>query len=164
MRLKKHVFIFLVMAEIYLVLEVITRSFRMELVGWNGIKAWSLVGWTSLWMLPVGGLCGVLIGLLNEKKMFHAALNSLLGTLIIFGVEFLSGLFFNKLLGLNIWDYSKLPLNVMGQISLVYFIPWYFLVPFASWLDDLLRYAFYREGRPSTLGNYYLNIFRKKQK
>jgi uncharacterized membrane protein len=164
MRFKKHFFIFCVMAEVYLVLEVVARSFRMELVGWNGVKAWSLVGWTSLWMLPVGGLCGFLIGLLNEKTKFHMALNCLFGALIIFSIEFLSGLFFNKALDLHIWDYSSLPLSILGQVSLVYFIPWYFIVPFASWLDDLLRYGFYREGRPRGLGSYYLNIFRKTQK
>lgn len=164
MKIKKNVFLFLVMGMVYLVIELIVRAARMELVGWNGIKVYSLAGWTSLWMLPVGGLCGFLIGLLHETlNKRHMALTCTLGMLIIFSIELVTGLFFNVLLNMHIWDYSNMPLNILGQVTLCYVIPWFFLVPFTSWLDDSLRFYFYGEGYPSNLSQYYLNIFRSKQ-
>lgn len=152
------------MGLIYISLEVLTRALRMDLVGFNDLKAYSLAGWTSLWMFPIGGLSGLLIGLLNEKVKEHMALMSLIGSLIIFGIEFSSGVLFNILLNMNIWDYSKLPLNVLGQISLVYFLPWFFISPFAMWIDDAIRYVVYDDSKPSKLSSYYLNIFRKEPK
>jgi uncharacterized membrane protein len=163
MKVKKSVFLFIAMGIIYLNLEIFARAIKMDLVGWEGIKTYSLAGWTSLWMFPIGGLCGLTLGLLNEKRKMHMALMSLLGTLLIFSVEFTSGVIFNILLKMNIWDYSDLPLNIMGQISIVYFIPWFLISPLAMWIDDNLRHYMYYEEKPSGLSDYYLNIFRKKQ-
>ena len=160
---KKGLFLFAVMGMVYINLEVITRALRMDLeyAGFKDLKVYSLAGWTSLWMFPVGGLCGLLIGLLNQKKKMHMALMSLFGTLIIFSIELLSGLFFNTLLGMNIWHYEHF--DILGQVSLIYLIPWYFISPFAMWLDDALRFLIADEAKPSPLFQYYLNVFRKKQ-
>lgn len=165
LKIKKHLFIFLVMGVLYIAMEVFSRAVQTYLVGvLAGVKWYSLVGWTSLWMFPVGGLCGVLLGLLNEKTKFHMALNCLFGALIIYAIEFSSGCFFNLLCKMSIWDYSKMPLNLLGQITLMYFPIWYFITPFVMWLDDSVRYWFYNEGDSSLLKEYYLNIFRKGQK
>jgi uncharacterized membrane protein len=51
-------------------------------------------------------------------------------------------------LGLGVWDYSGLPLNVLGQISLLYSVLWMPLVVFAVWLDDFLRWKLWGEERP----------------
>jgi len=164
MRFKKHFAIFSFMAGLYLVLEVFSRAAQTALVGWNGIQPLSLAGWTTLWMLLIGGSTGFLIGLLNEKKKWHMSLIVLCGTFIIFGIEFTTGCLFNIVLNLHLWDYSRLPFNLLGQISIVYLPIWASMVPFASWLDDVLRFLFYGEEKPSKLIDYYLNIFRKNQK
>lgn len=132
------------------------RAVGGELVGWNQIKDYSLVGWTSLWMIPIGGMSGYIVGILNETsmtrswKMWQMAL---LGMVIIFSVELVAGIVCNKLLNMAIWNYSFL--DVSGQISLAYAIPWFLMVPFALWLDDVLRHYMFGELRPATFGRYY---------
>ncbi len=82
--------------------------------------------------------------------------------IIVTCVEFLSGYVLNIKMGLNIWDYSNLPLNVMGQVSLLFSVFWFFLSIIAIWLDDYLRYKFYGDKKPNDLFIYikYLLTFR----
>lgn len=56
-------------------------------------------------------------------------------------VEFVAGLILNVWLGLNIWDYSQLPGNVMGQICPQFFFLWLVLSTFGIILLDWMRYA-----------------------
>ena len=44
------------------------------------------------------------------------ALKCLMGAGIITGVELIFGLVFNCALGMGVWDYSRVPLNLWGQI------------------------------------------------
>lgn len=61
------------------------------------------------------------------------------GALLITAAELMVGLFFNRLLGFTIWDYSDKPFNLYGQICPLYTIYWYFLCYPAFWLLRLLR-------------------------
>ena len=67
---------------------------------------------------------------------------------IITAVEFLVGLVVNVWLKFNVWDYSKLPYNVMGQVCLLYTNLWFFLSLPAILFDDYLRYFLLKEERP----------------
>lgn len=67
-------------------------------------------------------------------------LQALIGTAVITVVEFASGCVLNLWLGLNIWDYSDLPLNVLGQVCLLYAVLWYFLALPVIVVDDYLRW------------------------
>ena len=42
-------------------------------------------------------------------------------------LEFLFGLLVNRVLHLHVWDYSALPLNIMGQICLPFSLIWFVL-------------------------------------
>ena len=143
--IKKELFIFMVMGCIYTNIELVYR------------------GYTHPSMIVVGGLCGVLIGLINNiapnEKLYKQCLISMV---IVTCVVFISGYILNIKMGLNIWDYSDLPLNFMGQISLLFSVFWFFLSIIAIWLDDYLRYKFYGEKKPSDLFAYikYLLTFR----
>ena len=53
------------------------------------------------------------------------------------GVEFLFGLLVNRVLHLHVWDYSALPLNIMGQICLPFSLIWFVLTIPASALCKL---------------------------
>lgn len=101
-------------------------------------------GRTHVSMLVVGGLCGALVGLINEKypkmKMWKQCA---IGTGIIISLEFLSGYILNIVLKLQVWDYSALRFNFMGQISLLFAVLWFFLCIPVIWLDDYLRYKFF---------------------
>lgn len=123
-------------------------------------------GFTFLQMIWIGGLCGVLVGLLNEFSAFKARRiwqQSLIGTGITLSIEFISGYIFNIRLSENLWDYSKVPFNFMGQICLRTAIAWFFLMPFTIYLDDWLRWKLFKQKKPSggPLENYKLLIIGK---
>ncbi len=83
-------------------------------------------GRTHYSMALAGGLCMVLINKVCCEKMQGKRIASrcFAGSAVITGVEFTVGLVFNCLLGLDVWDYSNMPLNVMGQICLPYSLLW----------------------------------------
>ena len=101
-------------------------------------------------MFVLGGVCFVLVGFINEFLPWYMELElqALLGAAIITAAEFATGLTVNVWLGLNVWDYSALPLNFMGQISLQYFLLWIPLSAVAIILDDYIRYRLFGEKRP----------------
>lgn len=97
-------------------------------------------GHTHWTMFIVGGLCGLLIGLINEiTPKMNIWLQMFLGSIIVTLIEFISGYILNIKLGLGIWNYSKLPFNFMGQIDLIFTIAWFFLSYAAIYLDDFFR-------------------------
>ena len=77
-------------------------------------------GRTHYSMAIAGGVCLCLIdwvccGSLERKSLFTRCLA---GAGLITGVELAAGLIVNTGLGLGVWDYSKLPLNILGQVCL----------------------------------------------
>ena len=103
--------------------------------------------WT---MFCVGGLCFWLIGLINEMIPWEMPLwkQCIIGATIVTAVEFLSGCVINLWLGWNIWDYSDMPFNLIGQICLPFSIAWVGLALVAIILDDYLRYWLFGEEKP----------------
>jgi uncharacterized membrane protein len=103
-------------------------------------------GWTNITMLFIGGVCGFLIGLLNQYTGLKVWQQTILGTGIALAVELISGLLFNLVLGLGLWNYSGMWGNLYGQICPQFALIWFMLTPFAIWLDDFIRWRFYDEG------------------
>ena len=115
-------------------------------------------GYANVAMIPVGGLCGVAVGAINQIKPFYrlkVIAQSLIGASVILAVEYISGLILNVWLCLGIWDYSQMPLNLSGQICLLYGILWFFLCPFAIWTEDYIRWALWRENEPYSVAQVY---------
>lgn len=104
-------------------------------------------GYSHFSMIIVGGLCFVLIGSLNEfsKKEIPLLLQMLASVLIVDTIELISGIIINKILLLNVWDYSNLRFNFLGQISLRSSVCWFFLSLLAIFIDDLLRNKIYNQ-------------------
>ena len=97
-------------------------------------------GYTHPSMVIVGGICGLLIGLLNEKnKKKNLLLQMVEGMVIVTVLEFVSGIVLNLCLGLNVWDYSNMRFNLLGQVCPQFCIAWFFLSYFVIRIDDLLR-------------------------
>lgn len=118
-------------------------------------------GRTDISMWFVGGLCAYLIGRLNERDRFPNMkiwIQSILGVLITLFIEFISGMFLNVYLGLNVWDYSNEPYNIHGQICLPYAFLWFLLMPLAIYTDDLLRYKLFNEEKPNSIFIYYKGL------
>lgn len=107
-------------------------------------------GYTHPAMFAVGGICGIIVGLINEKLDFDMSLikQMLIGCICITAIEFISGIVLNIGLGLDIWDYSNKPFNYMGQVCLENSVYWFFLSGAAIILDDWLRYLLFGEEKP----------------
>ena len=131
-KLIKHAILFLVGGLIYYGIEMLWR------------------GHSHVLMALVGGICFLLVGGINEDISWDMPLGvqCLCGATLITITEFFSGLIFNIWLGLDLWDYSDLPLNLLGQICLPFFCAWVFLVGIAIVLDDYLRYWIFHEDKP----------------
>ena len=97
-------------------------------------------GHSDISMFFVGGLCGLLIGLINEiTPKMPVLLQMLLGSVIVTFIEFVTGYILNIKLGLHIWDYSNLRFNILGQVSLLFSMLWFFLSYIVIKLDDYIR-------------------------
>lgn len=109
---------------------------------WRGYSHWT--------MFLLGGCCFVLIGLINEIFTFQIPIvkQMFISTVIITVAEFICGCIVNLWLKWNVWDYSELPMNLMGQICLPYSILWFFLSVIAILLDDYLRHWLFGEEKP----------------
>lgn len=109
---------------------------------WRGYSHWS--------MLLLGGICFIALGLINEVIPWEMPLTvqMFIGCAIITALEFITGCIVNLWLGWDVWDYSELPCNLLGQISLRSSVGWYFLSAVGIIFDDWLRYIFFGEEKP----------------
>ena len=118
-------------------------------------------------MLIVGGLCVVLVGAINQRPGFYRApviVQAMIGALIVLAVEFVSGCVLNLWLGLDIWDYSNQPGNVLGQICPVFGLLWFLIMPLAIWAEDTARWLIWayeravygKAGEPPGIAPYSL--------
>ena len=103
---------------------------------WRGRTHWS--------MLIAGGLCFVVFSVI-EKNLKNTRLlyKCILGSISVTLVELIFGLIFNVLLDQKVWDYSRMPLNLAGQICLTFSVLWGILsalfIPLAGKLDNYLE-------------------------
>ena len=107
-------------------------------------------GFSHISMFALGGICFILCGGINEILSWDTPLFIQMGIccIIITVLEFIFGVVLNIWLGLQIWDYSGMPLNIMGQICLPFTVAWYFLSAAAIILDDYIRYWLFGEEKP----------------
>lgn len=103
--------------------------------------------WT---MFILGGLCFVLIGGINNYISWDMPIyeQMMIGSVIITMLEFICGCIVNLWLGWDVWDYSNMPYNVLGQICLPFSILWFFISLVAIVADDYIRYWLFDEEKP----------------
>ena len=87
---------------------------------WRGYTHWS--------MQIAGGVCFLAVykinEILKENSLFTKCVFS---TLFITVTEFAAGIVLNLILKWDIWNYSDLPCNLLGQICLDYVLLWFLL-------------------------------------
>lgn len=103
---------------------------------WRGYTHWS--------MLTAGGICFVFFAKLNEKlQNIGIFIKAIIGSAFITTIEFIFGVIFNIILKKNVWDYSKMPFNICGQICVLYSLIWLIIsiifIPFASFVSKKLK-------------------------
>lgn len=124
----KYITLFFIGSIVYMTMEIM----------WKGETHWT--------MGILGGICLIVIGLINELFSDIPLLyQGFIGSIIITFLEYFSGMLLNVKLGLGIWDYSMLPWNVDGQVCLYFSIMWIFVSMFASLLDDAIRVKLFKE-------------------
>lgn len=106
-RIKRYLAFFIIGALGYTAIEMI----------WRGRTHWS--------MALAGGICFILFSLVAEgfsdMPLLVRAFLSAVGVTL---VELVFGLIFNIMLGMRVWDYSKMPLNFLGQICPLFSLFW----------------------------------------
>ena len=85
-------------------------------------------GHTHWTMVITGGACILTLYLLSGWLMsIPLILAAASGALIVTAYEFCVGMIVNVRLGWQVWDYSTLPGNIMGQICPVFTAAWFLL-------------------------------------
>jgi uncharacterized membrane protein len=114
--------VFLLGGAVYTGLETLVRGFSH---------------WT---MFFAGGLSFlVLYKTFTFNNRSSLLLNCLYGGLVITGIEFLFGFFFNIILGWRVWDYSHYPMHFLGQVCLPFTLLWFLLSAPVYWFSKSLR-------------------------
>ena len=86
-------------------------------MAWRGYSHWT--------MFFTGGICFLIL-----VRLFQAIKNRTLiekcvyGALVITTVEFTIGCIVNLWLKMNVWNYSNMPFNILGQVCLLYSVLW----------------------------------------
>ena len=128
----KYLFLFAVGGATYVLIEILARGFSH---------------WT---MFVVGGICFVLVGIINEITPKVPLIQQMaLSAAIITAIEFTSGCILNLWLHLNIWDYTDEFGNILGQICPKHTLYWFLLSLVGIILDDYLRHIFFGEKKPT---------------
>ena len=115
-------------------------------------------GFTHISMGLLGGLCFCFIGftgILRRQGRLTLMQQLLTATFFITTSELLCGLITNLIMGLNVWDYSEVPLNYKGQICLPFSALWFAISYFATLTDSWIRRNIFREGR-TLIDNKYM--------
>lgn len=103
---------------------------------WRGKTHWS--------MLFAGGISFLGLSKISSKyKKLNLFKKSVIGCGFITAVELIFGLIFNILLKRKVWDYSKMPFNICGQICPLFSFFWFALsfifIPLTDKLKQKIR-------------------------
>ena len=121
----ENVCVFLTGGTVYGLLEML----------WRGHTHWSMV--------LAGGTALLLIHLLNGRLISCSlVVRCLVGATIITSIEFIAGIIFNIWLGMNVWDYSGVRFNLLGQICPMFFAVWFLISIPAFYLSRAARKFF----------------------
>ncbi len=104
----KYIIIFLIGGIGYGIIEVLFR----------GYTHWS--------MIITGGAAFLSLYIINNALTNTSIfIKALLGMVVITVLEFSVGIIVNKIFALDVWDYTNMPGNILGQISLQFSACWY---------------------------------------
>lgn len=111
-------------------------------------------------MVVLAFILFLLIGSLNNLFPWEMSLakQGIIGACMVTVLEFITGCIVNIWLGWNVWDYSNMPLNILGQVCLPFSLLWILLSIVCIIVDDYLRYLMFNEQMP----HYYLFTQRKE--
>ena len=115
-------FVFLTGCFVYILMEISARGFTH---------------WTMT--LTGGIILTILYEMFTGLRSVPFWQKCILGSLIITSVEFTVGVIVNIILGWNVWNYSDMPFNILGQICLPFTVLWFFLCIPAGFVCGIIR-------------------------
>lgn len=125
-RIRENTFLFIIGGGLYSLLEVLYRGFTH---------------WT---MTITGGACLILMYRADMKfETSRLWKKCLIGSGIITSLEFIVGCIVNRIFKLDVWDYSKSPFNVLGQICLPFSFIWFLISAPVVYLSKYIKYKIF---------------------
>lgn len=124
MKLSQYTFAFLMGYFIYSLIEIINR------------------GYTHWTMALTGGFVLAILYAVNSQRTMTLIKSCFIGAVIITSIEFTVGVFDNIIMRWNVWDYSDLPFNILGQICPHFSLYWFLLCIPSYYLCMLIRKKF----------------------
>ena len=110
-------------------------------VFWRGRSHWTMFLLAAFLFIVIGGLNEIW----TSWRLFPQAVA---GALIATAAELVTGYIVNLWLGWGVWDYSDMPFNLAGQISLPSSLLWIVVSIAAAILDDWIRWRWFGEEKP----------------
>ena len=102
-------------------------------------------GYTHWTMTVVGGFCFLLLYRMNIRMaQKNLLIRCLSGASVITAVEFAAGVVVNIIFRLDVWDYSGMNFNLLGQVCLFFSCMWFVLCIPAFLLSSGIRAFFDR--------------------
>ena len=106
-KIKKYSLLFILGAVGYAAIETI----------WRGFTHWS--------MIIAGGLCFMLFSVVADRmRGRHILMKAVVCAIGVTAIEFAFGVVFNLWLRMDVWDYSNMPMNILGQICPLFSLLW----------------------------------------
>ena len=108
-------------------------------LSWRGYTHWS--------MAVTGGICFFLLYQIDARFSRRTLFwRCFAGALAVTAVEFAVGCVVNLALGWGVWDYSRMPMQLWGQICLPFFLLWFLLCIPVLGVTGVLRCSLFRKG------------------
>ena len=103
-------------------------------------------GYTHISMFFLGGGCFWLLSRIGRLRLpFYQ--RTLIGAGAVTAAEFLAGLLLNRLLHLDVWDYSSQPFHLLGQICPLFAVFWIPLCAAGIALNSLIDHTLLQASR-----------------
>ncbi len=82
-------------------------------------------GYTHWSMTLTGGVCLAFIYYITNETRMNTIVKCLTGAIFITSMEFIVGCIVNLKMHWNVWDYSDMPVNLLGQICIPFSVIWF---------------------------------------
>ena len=86
---------------------------------WRGHTHWT--------MILLGGVCLYIIYLISNRMRETIVKKAIMCAFSITALEFVTGCIINIRLGWDVWDYTSMPMNLLGQICPKFSLMWLIL-------------------------------------
>ena len=131
-KISEYLFLYGIGGWIYYILEILFRGF----------SHWS--------MFVLGGICMMFFSYQGQQVHWQDdfLLQVFRCSIFVTAAEFITGIIVNKWFALHVWDYSRMPFQLFGQICLPFMMLFACLCAVGIYLSANILYLLYGEEKP----------------